>query len=178
MLADELQKAKQREQIAKWDDGERRLSEGFADIPRQQLSADFAARFHIFSEWAVAKQVRKCPAKPATVAAFILEHNALGVPPQQTIAILKAIEEQHDYHNLSNPTTTQVVRAAINQIIKVEPPRSWNKEEKAEWALLPPAVREAITRRESEREVALRRAQNKLADERKRLEAVATEEST
>ena len=69
------------------------------------------------------KQVRRLPAKPKTVAAFVLEQDALGVPAQQIISILNAIELSHDRHSLSNPTATAIVRAALGQVVKIEPPR-------------------------------------------------------
>ncbi len=46
---------------------------------------------------------------------------------------------------------------------QVDPPRSWDKDEKEEWALLPASVRAAITRRENDRDKELRRLQNKAA---------------
>ena len=50
----------------------------------------------------------------------------------------------HDSHSLSNPTATAVVTAALDQIIKSEPPRGWPKEGRVQWAKLPPDIRLAI----------------------------------
>jgi len=55
------------------------------------------------------------------------------------------------------------VDAALSEIVKTDPPRSWRTEERAEWARLPPAVRDAITRRENDRDKELRRLQSELA---------------
>jgi hypothetical protein len=46
--------------------------------------------------------------------------------------------------------------------------RSWTPYERALWAELPPVIRNAIERRERERDVALRRMQNQVAELRKR----------
>jgi hypothetical protein len=167
-IANELEKARQAEQVKLWDAGEAKLALSIQQ-PRIELTPDVLARFDRFSKWCAVKQVRRLPAKPKTVAAFVLEQDALGVPAQQIISILNAIELSHDHHSLSNPTQTAIVRSALEQVIKTEPPRSWRAEEKAEFAMLPPDVRAAIARRESDRDKALRQAQQRLADERKRL---------
>ena len=53
----------------------------------------------------------------------------------------------------------------------IEPPRSWTKEEKAEFATYPREVQEKVARREQDRESALRRGQNETAEQRKAIEA-------
>ena len=108
-----------------------------------------------------ARGVRKCPCKPWVVASYLLEQSANGVAAQVLVAMLEAISALHDYHNLSNPCATRVVSLALEQIVHPEIPRSWNREEKAAWARLPPPVRDAIARRENDRDKELRRLQNK-----------------
>jgi hypothetical protein len=49
----------------------------------------------------------------------------------------------------------------------IEPPRSWSKEWKEEFATYPPVVQEKIAQREQERDTAIRRGQNELAEQRK-----------
>ena len=94
---------------------------------------------------------------------------AIGVPHEQIVSVVNAADVAHQFHGLSSPLHTQIVRAALDTILKAEPPRSWSKDEKAEWALLPPAIREIVARRESERDISIRRKQNAIAEERKRL---------
>lgn len=53
----------------------------------------------------------------------------------------------------------------------IEPPRSWTKEEKEEFATYPREAQEKIARREQERETALRRSQNEAAEKLKGLTA-------
>jgi hypothetical protein len=65
------------------------------------------------------------------------------------------------------------VRAVLNDVVAVDPPRSWTKEEKAEFATFPIPAQKTISRREQDRERALRQRQNELAEERKRLQADA-----
>jgi hypothetical protein len=52
----------------------------------------------------------------------------------------------------------------------IEPPRSWTKEEKEEFATYPREAQEKIARREQDRETALRRSQNEAAEQRKTFE--------
>ena len=53
----------------------------------------------------------------------------------------------------------------------IEPPRSWTKEDKAEFSTYPREAQEKIARREQDREAALRRGQNETAEQRKGLDA-------
>jgi hypothetical protein len=163
-LSDAIQAAKIRE----WDVHEQKLAaELKLHVPAPVLTADVLARVDIWAKWCASKRVRKCPGRPASVAAFLLEQNALGVSAQVEVSLLEAIEAIHNHHNLSNPCATPVVNAALDQIVKSVPPR-WDKDERAEWARLPPLVREAISRREKERDAAVRRSQNAAAEVRKK----------
>lgn len=168
-LTDAIEAAKQREQIARWDAGEARLAAGLKlDVPRPALAKDVLERLDIFGKWAASKQVRKCPAKPTTISAFCIEQHELGATAQVILAMLGAIEALHDFHSLSNPVRTAIVRAALEQIIKLDPPRSWPKEDKALFAQLDPQIRRVIARREADRDRELRRLQSKAAELRKR----------
>jgi len=53
----------------------------------------------------------------------------------------------------------------------IERPRSWAKEWDEEWKSYPRAAQERILAREQERDAAIRRSQNDLAEQRKALEA-------
>ena len=163
-LTDAIEAAKQREQIARWDAGEARLK---LDIPRPALAKDVLERLDIFGKWAASKSVRKCPAKPHVVAAFCIEQHEMGATAQVILSLLAAIEALHDYHSLSNPVRVAVVRAVLEQIVKIEPPRSWPAEDKVLFAQLDPAIRRIIAEREIERDRGLRRLQNKAAAERR-----------
>jgi hypothetical protein len=168
-LADDLEQVRRREIAARLDAGERALTLPF-ELPKTELSEDLLARLAVFGKWCEAKSVRQCAAKPKTVAAFVLDQHALGASVQNILAMLEAIEVLHDsYHGLSNPTRAAVVRAALDQIVRADPPRSWPKEEKAEFARLPPDIRYIIAKREQERDRALRNGQNAIADKLKQL---------
>jgi hypothetical protein len=158
----DLANAIQRAKVAEWDAAEQQMAARFKLDPLV-LSKDLLERHDLWAKWCAGKHVRKCPARPQAVATFVLEQNALGASAQVVVAMVEAIDAIHQYHGLSSPCATRVVNVVLEQILKVEPPRSWGRDERAEWAKLPPLVREAITRRERDRDLALRRAQNKAA---------------
>jgi hypothetical protein len=57
----------------------------------------------------------------------------------------------------------------------IERPRSWTKDEDAEWQSLPRAMQQKIVAREQERDTGLRRSQNEAAEQRKAIEAERTQ---
>ncbi len=149
MLAHELSKIKAREQIAAWDAGEAKLAAGLPEYRRAELSVDVLDRFNRFAEWCEAKSVRKLPTKPSSLAAYVAELHALGHPIQNILAVLAAVTAVHAYRNLADPVNGQV-HVALDLIVRVDPPRSWPKDQKAMFALLPPDIREVIAAREEQ----------------------------
>ena len=146
------------------------------DLPPRSLSADTIAHIDRFARWAKERGVRKCPCRPFVLACFIQEHNALGVPPEQIIEIVKAVDDLHQYHGLPSPLYTQVARAALAQAVKVTAPRSWNAAERGAFdALVDPLVRQAVSRHEYLRDRELRRKQNELSQLKKQLGSTAVE---
>jgi hypothetical protein len=168
VLADDIALATQREQVAAWDKGEAQLREQLGlDVPQGRLSADIRDRFSIFEKWCAERSVRHLPAKPWVVAAFLRDQIAYDV--QGCLSLLAAIEAAHDLHSLSNPVATAIVRQVLDEIVRTPPPRGWNTEEKADFAKLPPEIRQTIATREDQRERALKKKFNELADLKKRL---------
>jgi hypothetical protein len=93
------------------------------------------------------------------------------------LAILDAVERAHDAAGLSNPVRCGLPKLALERILKTELPRSWPAASKAEFALLPVDIRRVISEREQQRDTALRRKQNELAEEKKRLLADSADKS-
>jgi hypothetical protein len=174
-LADAIEAAKQKERIARWDANEQKLLQELKlDLSRPALAADVYTRLDVWGHWCEARGVRKCPCKPWVLASYLVEQSANGVPAQVLVAMLEAISALHDYHNLSNPCATRVVNLALEQIVHPEIPRSWTREERAEWIKLPPPVRDAIARRENDRDRELRRLQTKAAEAKRLLSGTET----
>jgi hypothetical protein len=85
---------------------------------------------------------------------------------------LEAIEAMHFAAALGNPVATPIVRTTT-AASTIEAPRSWTKDEKLLFTGLPPEIQTVIVRRENDRERVMRRAQNELAELKKRLQADA-----
>ena len=129
--------------------------------PAINLTEDAQAKLSPFLHWCGERGVRGCPAQPTTVAAFVQWNIDQGVTTDKILDALAAIEAP-------NPVATQVVGDLLNGLIKVDAPRSWTKEEKILFALLPPHAKVPIARRGREREIEICRLHNKTAEELKR----------
>ncbi len=122
-----------------------------------------------FESHAARRCVRPFPAFPALVADF------LGTISDEALeATCQAIQVVHDALGASSPVSSLAVRTILERRLRTECPRSWTKEDRIAFAAVPPEIRAILLRRETERDTALRRAQNQLAQERKRLEANTT----
>ena len=165
-LADAIRQVNARE----LDQNEAALAACFPS-PAHELSDEMRALLAPFIGWCEAQRVRALPARPTTVAAFMQWQIDRGVQPFET---LLAIEALHILAGQANPVATPIVRG-MTEGASVVPPRSWTKVEKEEFQLLPRHAQQVIARREQDRETNLRRGQNALAEERKRLKADAAE---
>jgi hypothetical protein len=169
-LLSEIERAKRRDLIAAFDKNETIISEQvaalFQDVAVPELDGDALAHLRGFLSWCASNGVRHCPAKPSTVAAFVVSLPENGGNQERILATLTAIELLHDQHCKPNPVATAIVRAALDRVIKVDPPRSWPSPDKISFALLPADIRAIIAKRERDRERAMRRDQNAAAKER------------
>src|SRR6516164_3981442 len=120
--------------------------------------------------WSFCQQhgVPALPARPSTCAAFCLdlEHD-LGA--EKLLDLLAGVSRAHVAAGLADPTASWQVNAVMARFAKTETPRSWTEEDRVEFLGLPAMVREIVLRREGERDNALQRALQKVADERKQL---------
>ena len=77
---------------------------------------------------------------------------------------LEAVDAQHQHFGLPSPIHTRIVDAALERVLDIKPPR-WDSYSRAEWARLPPIIREIVTKRETERNKALQKKFEKLRQE-------------
>jgi hypothetical protein len=115
--------------------------------------------------------VSPMPARPAAVAAFVLQFGRFGA--DVLAEDLAAISAVHVAANQGDPTQGFPVTAAVARVAEIEPPRSWTVVERKRFAALPLPTQQYVLQRESERDSALQRALQKVADERKQLKAAA-----
>jgi hypothetical protein len=136
--------------------------------PSNELADRDRANIIPFVRWAEEQRVPCCPAKPATVAAFIRWQADHKISAGKILETVSSIEALHDAAGVANPVATILVRGMLESMTDIKPPRSWTKDEKFSFAMLPVDIRAAIERRENDRETYLRNRQNKLAEETKR----------
>ena len=86
--------------------------------------------------------------------------------------MLQEISRAHYLIGLADPTTSGPVSAAIASIVRIDPPRAWPKEQKANFARLPYDLQVYLSGHEAKREKEIRRAQNELATAKQRLAAL------
>jgi hypothetical protein len=173
MLADQIKLAAQREAVAKLDAGEVAIkAQVVAELGEPFIELNGAERELVtrWASWCEVSSLRRNPAKPATVARWVLLNRN---NPHSVLEMLAAIEKLHALNGLSNPVATPIVGRALESVLKIEPPRSWHTKDKAAFAMLPVQMREIIANHERRREKELRRGQNELADLRKQQQAAA-----
>jgi hypothetical protein len=163
-------------QQAKWDE----LARNEVELAKQinarlpqppQLDIDTQTILAPFVRWCEALNVRHLPALPTTCASYVLAQAKIGVAPEHIVGECQAIEALHDLVGAANPMQTRAARWALDQVLKIEPPRSWPQAEKEQFKTLPTQIRHVIANREKDRERTLRRGQNQYAAAMKELEA-------
>lgn len=163
MLAQQIEVAKQREQIAAWAAGEKAVAETVADLcTATDLAPGDKELLQPWLTWCKDKSVRHAPAKAWCCAAYILDRHKLGATEEQILGELSAITRLHSKFKLSDPVTGPV-HAALERIIEIRPPR-WPKADQIAWSMLRAQIRLAIATREAQRDKELRRIQNEHAE--------------
>lgn len=103
------------------------------------------------------------------------ESQATPEPAPSAPEPVEEAEELPETASDAQPETADPVESTQEadpaEVPPIEPPRSWTKEEKAEFATYPREAQEKIARREQEREKAIRQSQNETAEKLKGLTA-------
>lgn len=125
----------------------------------------------MFGKWCIPKNIRPLPASPAHVAAFVRDCEPL-IPIDKIWEAVQEISHSHLSNGLADPTAGGQVAAVINDISKLDPPRSWPAADKVRFKSLPYDLQVYVERHERDREKTLRRAQNEAAQARQALKAI------
>jgi hypothetical protein len=177
-LLRELERQKKISQAQTWDANEKALSEklnaklaarGKAPITEAEftLSDGEQELWQDFVSWAAAEGVRHLPARPSSIASFLLERK---LTHEQMLDAIAVITKKHDLHSLPNATATAAVRSVLELEIETAPPRTWKTEIKEIWARLPADIRYEIGRLERHRDVEFSRLWHKQKEFTKQLE--------
>jgi hypothetical protein len=182
----EIDRQKRVEEAATWTANENkmaeRLTQGFELLAAQGRTDALAVELtpvesllkQRFVEWCAEKNVRSCPARPSTVATFLMD---TALDHEQSLDALNAIGKLHCKFNLPNPCATTLVRTVLETKMQDEkPPQSWSKHERQVFVTLPAEARIAANRIDTTRNRELRRCQNETADLRKKLLNVEKQE--
>lgn len=121
-----------------------------------------------FVDWCRERGVHWMPARPGSVALYLLHHSGDGIDKLRSA--VSAISEAHVGRGLADPTVTWPVPAAMASITRIEPPRAWPKREKQRFLELPYEVQVFWSKHEDRREKEIRRAHNEAAEARQALE--------
>lgn len=123
-----------------------------------------------FDSWCALRNESALPASPNAIARFVADVAVHGIA--QVWPLIQAISRAHYVLGLADPTTGGPVLAALNAIAKIEPPRSWPKEHKFRFTLLPYDLQVYVAAHETQRETEIRRAHNEAAKARHALAAI------
>src|SRR5258708_1958811 len=123
----------------------------------------------MFARWCELNGVSWCPAAPAAVAKFVTDCASLGI--ERLWPAVQEISKAHVVLGLADPTLGGMAASAINDVAGVAPPRSWPDDRKQRFKSLPYDLQVYVAAHETQREKALRRAQNEAAAARQRLAA-------
>jgi hypothetical protein len=187
-ILSEIDRQKRREQVAAWDKAEAELAaevtktlELERKLPGAVVEANAPAdtteelAWQTFVDFCNKRNVRRLPAKPSTVAGFLLY---CGLSHESMLDALAAITRAHDRHGLSNPTATAICRAVLEMKLDEPPPQSWSKAEREFWPALNVEVRAVLRRIDLTRRKEIGRCQREAADLSKKYETKAEENPT
>ena len=126
-----------------------------------------------FANWCVLQNVQPIPIVPSMLARFIANCAPLGM--ETLWPIVQEISRAHVSIGLPDPTAGGVVASAINDISKIEPPRSWPKEDRLRFYSMPWDIQQCVLRREQQDRAAINKAMQDRADALKELTAIKSE---
>jgi hypothetical protein len=115
----------------------------------------------MFEDWCLLNGEKAHHATPAVVARFVKDIAPMGI--SRVWHAVQEVSRTHYTIGLSDPTLGGPVAAAVNEISKIAPPRSWPKEEQARFLTLPYDVQITIEKRERDRDNQVRTLQNEFA---------------
>jgi hypothetical protein len=142
------------------------------------LAALARARFRaapLFARWCELNGISFCPAAPADVARFVVDCASLGI--ERLWPALQEISRLHVSLGLADPTLGGTAAIAISDVAGLAPPRSWPNDRKQRFKSLPYDLQAFVAAHETQREKALRRAQNDAAIAKQKLAALQLQQT-
>ena len=122
----------------------------------------------MFEKWCALRGEQAIPASPTIIARFIADIAPMGID-RVWPAVLE-ISRSHYIIGLPDSTQSFPVASAINELSKLEAPRSWPAAEKLRFSTLPYDIQLVISKREADRDKRVQQLQNEVAQIRKESE--------
>jgi hypothetical protein len=130
----------------------------------------------MFERWAALNGLKAHGASPTTIAKFVADIASMGI--SRVWRAVQEISRAHYVIGLADPTLGGPVAAAVNEISKITPPRSWPKEEQIRFLTLPYDVQLIVEKRERDRDNQVRAMQNEFAAIKRKESEHASTKST
>ncbi|WP_426419510.1 hypothetical protein [Bradyrhizobium genosp. A] len=127
----------------------------------------------MFVRWCELNNVAPCPATPSSVARFVGDCASLGA--DRLWPAVQEISRMHASLGLADPTLGSPAANAMSAVAAVAPPRSWPRQFKQRFGSLPYDIQAYLAAHETQRERALRRAQNEAAAASRKSAALETQ---
>jgi len=119
----------------------------------------------MFERWCILNGHKPFGAAPAIVAQFVDDIASMGI--EQVWEAVQEVARMHSAHGLPDPTQSKAVASAVNDITKIDPPRSWPDEEKHRFLTLPYPTQAYLAKRQVADDALIRKLQNELAQLKK-----------
>lgn len=123
-----------------------------------------------FDKWCKLNDRSPMPAAPATVAQFVADVAALGI--EKIWPMIGEISRAHYMIGLADPTLGGAVSAAINEIARIEPPKSWPAPLRLRFPILPYDLQAYLAMQDKQQRGVIAKAFQDAAEARKALEAI------
>ncbi|MET4526529.1 hypothetical protein [Bradyrhizobium sp. JR18.2] len=137
-----------------------------ADPWHGNLPAEFVA-------WCKQRGTGSQPARPASIALFVLENGHIGIDGLARMVV--EISRCHLRRGQADPTSGYPVSAALNHLAKIEAPLSWPKAMRPRFSELPYDLQQYLASCDKDQTRAIKRAQQEAADARKKLKQIESE---
>ena len=118
-----------------------------------------------FERWCLINEHQLFGASPEIVARFVADIAPMGI--DEMLRAVQEVSRMHCAHGLADPTSGGPVQALVNAITRIDPPRSWPKEEKARFLALPYDLQVYLAKRQAIDDEHIHKLQRELADLRK-----------
>lgn len=137
-----------------------------ADPAHGNLPAEFVA-------WCERNGLASFPARPASIALYVLESRQLGIDDLARMVV--EISRCHLRRGQADPTSGYPVSAALNHLAKIEAPQSWPKAMRPRFSELPYDLQQYLASRDKDQTRVIKLAQQEAALARQKLKQSETE---